>query len=67
MLNDRFELYLHPPSSDGSDEGHHCPALRDLHIADASVIPQLKPGGPAATIMEHGMLVADQVLLDIEV
>ncbi len=67
VLNDWFELYLRPPSLDGSDEGHHRPALRDLHIADASVIPQLKPGGPSATIMEHGMLVADQVLLDIEV
>lgn len=62
VLNDKFELYLHPPALGKTAEENRCrPALAGLHIADASVIPQLTPGAPSATVMEWGMRVADRL------
>ena len=64
MLNDNFELYLTPPSlvpSTTEEENRNRNTMKGLHIADASVIPALTPGGPTATVMEMGMYVAKKV------
>ena len=59
MLNDNFELYLTPPSPDKTEkENRNRNTIKGLHIADASVISALTPGGPTATVMEMGMYVA---------
>ena len=62
VLNGNFELYLTPPSPNKTEEeNRNRNTMKDLHIADASVIPALTPGGPTATVMEMGMLVAKRV------
>ena len=64
VLNDNFELYLTPPSlvpSTTEEENRNRNTMKGLHIADASVIPALTPGGPTATVMEMGMYVAKKV------
>ena len=35
--------------------------MKGLHIADASVIPALTPGGPTVSVMEMGVRVAERV------
>ena len=62
VLNGNFELYLTPPSPNKTEEeNRNRNTMKGLHIADASVIPALTPGGPTATVMEVGMLVAKRV------
>ena len=62
VLNGNFELYLTPPSPNKTEEeNRNRNTMKGLHIADASVIPALTPGGPTATVMEMGMLVAKRV------
>ena len=62
VLNSNFELYLTPPSANNTEAENLCrDAMKGLHIADASVIPALTPGGPTASVMEMGVRVAERV------
>ena len=62
VLNSNFELYQTPPSPNKTEaENLRRDAMKGLHIADASVIPALTPGGPTASVMEMGVRVAERV------
>ena len=66
VLNSNFELYQTPPSPSKTEAENQCRnAMKGLHIADASVIPALAPGGPAASVMEIGVRVAQRVCGEI--
>ena len=41
------------------DEAFMVSGVENLFIADASVIEEMLPGGPSASIIEQGMRVAD--------
>ena len=43
------------------DERFQVRGIADLHVADASTLVRLRPGGPSATIMQQGMRIADAI------
>ena len=43
------------------DQHYQVRGIANLHVADASTLVRLRPGGPSATIMQQGMRIADAI------